>query len=162
MKLISPPIFLEDPAAWTETEAICERLRGDQYHMHGATIDEFCGLYVQVKPRDGDFDLLTLQHLFYILVMYESQIDLMFPHHRRVGNPENWEAYWDLWSNANAFIREHLTRGEDYTIITEPLDYQEFPVIRKQYSAPIRPYRTLFPSPISETSIHADSTAREA
>ena len=88
-----------------EIKNMCEKLKGGQCDEHGATTTDRCGLHVHIKPDGDDFDLLTLQHLAYILVMYEKHIDTLQPKWRRViqNPPTNFLAAFDFCSNSLNF-----------------------------------------------------------
>lgn len=92
VELVSRPL----PATSTSFEEIqqyLERLRGTASSRYGSMITPHCALHVHVgfaDPAPGQsrttFGLPTLQHLAYILVMYEAQISRMHPPHRRAGS----------------------------------------------------------------------------
>ncbi|MCJ1397409.1 hypothetical protein MMC11_000602 [Xylographa trunciseda] len=78
----------------------CNLLKGEPCHDHGATINDTCGLHVHLKPDDDgiDFDLNTLQHLAYLVAIYEAEIDELHPFHRRTYDPFGATEY-DFQSN---------------------------------------------------------------
>lgn len=92
VELVSRPL----PATSTSFEEIqqhLEPLRGTASSRYGSMITPHCALHVHVgfaDPTPGQsrttFGLPTLQHLAYILVMYEDQISRMHPPHRRAGS----------------------------------------------------------------------------
>ena len=69
--------------AYDEITILCNRLKGHNCSLHGATSSPKTGLHVHLKTEDGDIDLLTLQHLLYILAMYERHINTLHVPHRR-------------------------------------------------------------------------------
>ncbi|MCJ1381993.1 hypothetical protein MMC17_005105 [Xylographa soralifera] len=72
-----------DETGFPEINDLCNRLKGQPCHLHGATSSPKTGLHVHMKHAHGDIDHETLQNLLYILVMYERQINTILPHHRR-------------------------------------------------------------------------------
>lgn len=92
VELVSRPL----PATSTSFEEIqqyLEPLRETASSPYGSMITPHCALHVHVgfaDPAPGQsrttFGLPTLQHLAYILVMYEAQISRMHPPHRRAGS----------------------------------------------------------------------------
>ncbi|MCJ1378376.1 hypothetical protein MMC17_001474 [Xylographa soralifera] len=94
----------------------CNLLKGERCHNHGATINDTCGLHVHLKPDgDGnDFDLNTMQHLAYIIAIYEREIDELHPFHRRTYAPRGATSY-DFQSNTqklqdyDGFLFERFT-----------------------------------------------------
>lgn len=111
MELVSP-ILHKHPETFTELTAILNTLKGTDDDVHGAFVTEQCGMHIHVglPPIDGranfenaKFDLATLQHLAYILVMYESAISTVHPRYRRQGSPA---AAVEIQSNVDAFRRK--------------------------------------------------------
>lgn len=92
VELVSRPL----PATSTSFDEIqqhLEPLRGTASSRYGSMITPHCALHVHVgfaDPAPGQsrntFGLPTLQHLAYIVVMYEAQISRMHPPHRRAGS----------------------------------------------------------------------------
>jgi len=76
-------------------------IRGNASSHHGAFISGHCGLHVHVGLPTQPFPLPTLQHLAYILIMYETQISAMHPPHRREGSDA---ANIDIASNRDNFL----------------------------------------------------------
>ncbi|MCJ1437240.1 hypothetical protein MMC27_006626 [Xylographa pallens] len=72
-----------DETGFPEINELCNRLKGQPCHLHGATASPKTGLHVHMKHAHGDIDHETLQNLLYILVMYEKQINTLLPRHRR-------------------------------------------------------------------------------
>ncbi|MCJ1477022.1 hypothetical protein MMC13_005693 [Lambiella insularis] len=84
---------------------ICDLIKGHPGQHHGATTNDTCGLHVHLKPKRGDFDLPSLKHLAYIIVMYEQQIDTLQPFHRRTFMPMHGSGgTYDFCSNYSNFI----------------------------------------------------------
>ncbi|KAL6720852.1 hypothetical protein ACLMJK_002777 [Lecanora helva] len=100
-----------------EIETYLALLRGgetQQQLQHMAFATEACGFHVHVglptpTPTPGEeeplptFSLPTLQHLAYILVMYEKPMRALFPSWRREGSKN---AELDLMSNLESFLPE--------------------------------------------------------
>ncbi|MCJ1315412.1 mucin 5B, oligomeric mucus gel-forming [Xylographa vitiligo] len=78
----------------------CNLLKGEPCHDHGATINDTCGFHIHLKPDgdNNDFDLNTVQHLAYIIAIYEREIDTLHPFHRRTYAPYGATNY-DFRSN---------------------------------------------------------------
>lgn len=103
-----------EPASFDEIEAHLIPLRGTEKSLHTALISENCGIHVHVglpTPKDHvpgtslpTFDLPTLQHLAYILVMYEKHISTLFPKSRREGGSQVSRV--ELVTNLDSFIEE--------------------------------------------------------
>ncbi|MCJ1484228.1 hypothetical protein MMC06_004396 [Schaereria dolodes] len=80
------------PDSINEIALLLETIKGRPPHRHGALVTDFCGLHIHigvpVQPALGiqteDFPLGTLQHLALILIVYEAQINTLFPIHRRM------------------------------------------------------------------------------
>lgn len=82
---------------------------------HGATVNDTCGFHVHLKPDHDDFDLPTLKHLAYIIVMYEQQIDSLQPSYRRaVGAIEGSGGRYDFRSNTSNFVDR--SSGQRYSL----------------------------------------------
>ncbi|MCJ1279157.1 hypothetical protein MMC21_006981 [Puttea exsequens] len=87
---------------------------------HAAFTNEHCGFHVHIGlPVPADlpagappptFDLPTLQHLAYILVMYERAIGELHPRERREGSAA---AMVDLQTNLDNFIEEPVWNDYD-------------------------------------------------
>ncbi len=80
-------------ASFAEIEDHLKHLKGTESSLHDAFPTSLCGLHVHVgfsAPSPGQcpttFGLPTLQHLAYILAMYEPEISKMHPAHRRAGS----------------------------------------------------------------------------
>ncbi|MCJ1246792.1 hypothetical protein MMC30_004001 [Trapelia coarctata] len=103
MELVSRVLTPSD-ASFREIQILCNRLKGNDCSHHGATASPKAGLHVHLKCADGDIDLLTLQHLLYILVMYERHINTLHPPHRRP-NSSSDTAINELASNTDNFLK---------------------------------------------------------
>lgn len=111
VELVSRPL----PATSTSFEEIqqyLEPLRGTAFSRHGSMVTPHCALHVHVgfaDPSPGQarttFSLPTLQHLAYILVMYEAQISRMHPPSRRAGSDA---AMKDCVTNLDVFDEASL------------------------------------------------------
>ncbi|MCJ1285413.1 hypothetical protein MMC26_004753 [Xylographa opegraphella] len=75
-----------DDTGFPEINDLCNRLKGQPCHLHGATAGPKTGLHIRMKHTHEDIDQKTLQNLLYILVMYEKQINTIMPHHRRTNS----------------------------------------------------------------------------
>jgi hypothetical protein len=102
IELISPPLDLGDHS-FEEIRTLCDRIKGRECHLHGATTDDWCGLHVHVAPKEGEWDLLTLKHMAYVLVMYEDCIDKLLPNPRRSRLSQRSGNNVDLKSNRCRF-----------------------------------------------------------
>lgn len=125
--------FVED--SFTEVSDYLDVLHGKRATGHRAFLSEFCGLHVHIghtgyleqgEQRTG-FSLSTLQHLAYILVIYQGAISTLFPPSRR---GETGVSGMDLGSNRGKFYKEatYSPGSEDapdpiYGQV-EPEDYQ--------------------------------------
>ena len=106
-------ILLFSPQSLNEIFDFLARLVGSPLSQHAAFVNEWCGTHVHVglpvpaNPPPGalppSFTLPTLQHLAYILVMYEKAIMKLFPESRRAGS-EN--ADYELRTNLSEFFQE--------------------------------------------------------
>ncbi|MCJ1301894.1 hypothetical protein MMC08_004695 [Hypocenomyce scalaris] len=105
-------ILTPTPASFTEISTLIRALNGGAASNHGALVTQNCGLHVHVglppdfeTPKDPHltFDIATLQHLAYILVMYEFCISTLHPAHRREGSKA---AKVDIASNLTDFFRD--------------------------------------------------------
>ncbi|KAI4123799.1 MAG: hypothetical protein LQ347_006016, partial [Umbilicaria vellea] len=94
MELVSP-VFTAHPEAFIEISDIVNAISGTNTDPFGALVTDRCGMHIHVglPPIPGSsyssnprFDLATLQHLAYILVMYEAHISTLHPRHRREGS----------------------------------------------------------------------------
>lgn len=92
VELVSRPLPATSES-FEEIQQHLEPLSGTASSRHGAMITSHCALHVHVgfpDPAPGkhrtDFGLPMLQHLGYLLVMYEGQISRMHPPSRRAGS----------------------------------------------------------------------------
>lgn len=86
-------ILEPSPAAFQEISDYLTSLRGNAASRHGALITEHCGMHVHIgfppptNAKYGEvlpsFDLATIQHLSYLLVMYETEFSSLHPASRR-------------------------------------------------------------------------------
>ena len=104
IELVSPVLDVGQPAI-DEINELCNMLKGQPCHDHGATINTTCGLHIHLKPRNADFDLPTLKHLAYVLVMYEVHIETLHPRYRRT-NDGTSRPNFDHLSNIDRLIFE--------------------------------------------------------
>ena len=111
IELVSPVLDQGTPAL-NDIRKFCSLLKGQPCHDHGATINTTCGLHIHLKPRKTDFELPTLKHLAYILVMYEAQIETLHPRYRRTNNGHNT---FDRQTN----IDDLIFRGENRRSLPE-------------------------------------------
>jgi hypothetical protein len=96
------------PASFTEITKLSNRLKGYPCSLHGASPSPKTGLHVHLKSQNGDIDLLTLQHLLYILAMYERYINTLHVPHRRP-NSESDTSLNELAPNTDGFERDPPT-----------------------------------------------------
>ena len=120
-------------------------LRGNPSSLYGAFPTDQCGLHVHVglptpleytpgSPLPA-FSLVTLQHLAYILVMYEREISALHPASRREGSTAS---EMDIQSNLLSFVMEYeaTLQGENFdnfddenfdpeAFLNEPFSYAE-------------------------------------
>lgn len=101
------------PSSFDEINTHLSLLRGTNDSNHLAFPTTHCGFHVHIglpPPKDPEpgtapptFTLPTLQHLAYLLVIYEKAISKLHPEHRREGSPA---ALVDLQTNLDNFIEE--------------------------------------------------------
>ncbi len=118
IELVSRVLPLE-PASFEEIYKYLVALRGDEGSAYATFVNEHCGFHVHIGlpiPKDLErgsprptFELPTLQHLAYILVMYELAINKLFPSHRHEGSVA---AYIDLKTNLEYFLEEPGRRDD--------------------------------------------------
>ena len=102
-----------NPASFDEINTHLQCLIGTKEDNHMAFTTEHCGLHVHIglpTPPDLEpgippptFSLATLQHLAYLLVIYEKAISTLHPPHRREYSPASLV---DLQTNLDNFIEE--------------------------------------------------------
>lgn len=97
VELISPPYA--DPAhARSEISTMLSSLRGTPSSDHGATVSTICGMHVHVGlPDNKPFAITTLQHLAYLLVVYEEEIS-------QLHEPQRQQAEVEILSNRENFF----------------------------------------------------------
>ena len=131
VELISP-VFEVNDESFRQINIMLKAIKGDAPSRHGALVQDFCGFHCHIgvpaneddlNAQDG-FDLATLQHLAYILVMYEDHINTIHPPHRREEWLEDSDAhseinmtFTDIQSNRDAF----LDFNPDDTFTLQPL-----------------------------------------
>ncbi|KAK0510992.1 hypothetical protein JMJ35_006544 [Cladonia borealis] len=101
------------PSSFNEINTHLQSLSGTKDSNHMAFTTEHCGLHVHIglpTPPDLEpgtppptFSLATLQHLAYLLVIYEKAISTLHPPHRRENSPAS---LIDLQTNLDNFIEE--------------------------------------------------------
>ena len=106
-------ILLFYPESLNEISDFLTRLVGTPFSQHAPFTKEWCGTHVHVRlpmpanPQTGalppTFTLPTLQHLAYILVMYEKAIMTLFPQSRRADPTDN---PLELQTNLDKFYEE--------------------------------------------------------
>ncbi|MCJ1246253.1 hypothetical protein MMC30_003459 [Trapelia coarctata] len=126
-------VLRESEEAWATIKKACNTLKGRPCHHHCATTNDTCGLHVHLKPGDEDFDLLTLQHLCYILVLCEEKIDRLHPQHRRATNPiANSMSEFDFATNVRYFRNGNLSITRNAIMSTStPLELKYIMGVRK-------------------------------
>lgn len=88
VELVSPP-YADAQQAQSETAAIVSAIQGSPSSTFGAVTTTHCGLHIHVGQPDGScLPLKTLQHLAYILLAYEEEIDKLHAPHRRQAESE--------------------------------------------------------------------------
>lgn len=99
-------------ASFDEIQQHLDPLRGTDSSRHGAIITPHCALHVHVEfpdPAPGQprttFGLSILQHLTYLLVMYEAQISRMHPSSRRAGSDATMK---DCMTNLDEFAEASI------------------------------------------------------
>lgn len=110
------------PASFAEITNHLTLLRGTASSSHGAFPTPHCGLHVHVGlpvPLTGGplrtFDLPILQHLAYILVMYELNINALHAPSRRAGcAAADIDIVTNLDSFSEATLTEKLANEEDF------------------------------------------------
>lgn len=110
-------ILEPSPAAFEEITSYLTALRGNSASRHGALITQHCGMHVHIgfpppaNAKTGDvlpsFDLATIQHLSYLLVMYESEFSSLHPTSRR---EEGIGSQTDVASNLDDFYADMESR----------------------------------------------------
>ena len=132
-------LFAED--SFKEIEDYLDVLKGKRAKRsrHRAFVSELCGLHVHIghstyleqgEQRTG-FPLSTLQHLAYILVIYEGAISTLFPHSRR---GETGISSMDIKSNLDNFYKEPTTDAPEPTF--EQLQSPDYKVPPMEDSPP--------------------------
>lgn len=111
--LPAPPENTDNP--FKEIEAVLSAVRGSADSKHGMAISKACGnhIHVGLSPvlANGDspqFDLKTLQHLIYLLFVYEIRILRLHQPQRR--HPFRHDAFNDIGSNRDMFRPTHPQR----------------------------------------------------
>lgn len=109
-------ILEPSPAAFAEISSFLSSLRGDAASRHGALITDHCGMHVHIGlpppagAQNGDvlpsFSLSTIQHLSYLLVMYETEFSSLHPAPRRQGDMSQI----DVASNLDDFYADMESR----------------------------------------------------
>ncbi|MCJ1462923.1 hypothetical protein MMC07_001527 [Pseudocyphellaria aurata] len=110
------------PASFAEISNNLTILQGTSSSLHGAFTTSLCGFHVHVglpvPITDGPlptFDLPTLQHLAYILVMYEAKISTLHAPSRRAGS---MAAEIDIVTNLDIFseatLAENLANEDEF------------------------------------------------
>jgi len=99
LELISPP-QTDMSTAKEEVIAILSKLQGTPESPFGILLDDSCGFHVHVGLPDGEaLPIRALQHIAYILVVYEEQIGLLHDPKRRNRQEE-------IKSNREVFLAE--------------------------------------------------------
>lgn len=99
LELISPP-HTDVSTSKEEVIGILSKLRGNPESSFGILLDDSCGFHVHVRLPDCEvLPIRSLQHIAYILVVYEEQIGLLHDPKRRNRQEE-------IKSNREAFLAE--------------------------------------------------------
>lgn len=85
VELVSPPSLVRDVSTtMRDTGAMLDALRGSSHSSHGALINDQCGFHVHIGHADNStFDLPTLKHLVYLLIVFEDVLTSLHPESRR-------------------------------------------------------------------------------
>ena len=120
IELVSRILPYNEPS-FDEINLHLAALKGSAETRHRAFATEHCGLHVHVglptpQPSSSGqplptFSLSTLQHLAYILVMYEGAISSLFPTNRRDGSHASQA---DIKSNRESFWQEPAFKPDDF------------------------------------------------
>lgn len=110
------------PACFAEIRNNLTILRGTASSRYGAFPTFLCGLHIYVGlpvPTTigplATFDLPTLQHLAYILVMYELKISTLHAHSRRAGSvAADFDIVTNLDNFSEATLAENLANEDDF------------------------------------------------
>ena len=113
VELVSRPLPPTEES-FKEISGFVNVLKGQPDSLYGAFVSQYCGMHVHVglPPSNDDsstesaevFDLPTLQHLAYILVMYEGEIGKMHPPSTR--GPYSVAALTDCKTNLDVFYAD--------------------------------------------------------
>ena len=133
LELISPP-HTDISTAKEDVNTILSKLRGTPESPFGILLDDSCGFHVHVGLPNGEaLPIRALQHIAYILVVYEEQIGLLHDPKRRHRQEE-------IKSNREAFLAEcpepveRMVEDEDGNMVVkkfEPL-FTPLEEVRKQ------------------------------
>lgn len=123
IELVSRVLSLTDDS-FAEITDYLTILHGTTSTLHGAFPTSFCGLHVHVGlpvPTADEplstFDLPTMQHLAYILVMYEQKISCLHPPSRRIGSiAGDVDVVTNLDNFAEATLAENLAKEDDFDL----------------------------------------------
>lgn len=118
VELVSRPLPATS-ASFDEIKQYLDPLKGTASSRHGAMTTSHCALHVHVgfpDPAPGQprttFGLAMLQHLAYLLVMYEAQISQMHPPSRRAGS--------------DAAMKDCITNLDEFAEASVNASYQDF------------------------------------
>lgn len=115
-------ILTPTPASFAEITENLTILHGTPSSLYGAFPTSLCGMHVHVGlpvPTTGGplptFNLPTLQHLAYILVMYEQNISTLLAPSRRAGSmASEFDIVTNLDNFSEATLAENLANEEDF------------------------------------------------
>ncbi|KAI9662094.1 MAG: hypothetical protein M1831_002790 [Alyxoria varia] len=98
IELISPP-SQDLGETMNHVNNILKTLSGDWDTGHGLFVNETCGFHVHVgQPHGESFSLTTIQHLAWLLVVFEDAINCLHAPHRRTDRPsEEIRSMRDFW-----------------------------------------------------------------
>lgn len=120
VELISPP-YTSISAATADTSTLLTKLGGDKTANYGSFVTEACGFHVHVgQPENRPFELSTLRHLAWLLVIFEDAINGMHATHRRqiYTNSEDGTAC-EILSNRDHWMLEEPTGPVLRTVMDE-------------------------------------------
>jgi len=144
IELVSPVLSSTEQATATLSATLSALHSGGTNPDHDVTTTTQCGLHVHVGTPDGQpLPLPVLQHLAFLHLVYEHELDRLLPLHRR-SNSGNVE----LWTNRQNFFAEGAepverqivdqTSGQTTTVSSYPVFVPLCDVRRAIYSTTTR------------------------
>ncbi|KAJ9669276.1 hypothetical protein H2201_000628 [Coniosporium apollinis] len=128
VELISPP-YADIAHARDEISTILSSLRGTSSSDYGATVSTICGMHVHIGlPNNEPFTITTLQHLAYLLVVYEEEIS-------QLHEPQRHQAAEEIITNRENFLHDGCAEPVERIIINPETGKRE----RKQFVPIFKP-----------------------